>query len=673
MKLHSFQDLVGRIAHLSTRDRKPVPITWGGGDAYTDGKRINLPALAAGTVLTPHQYTVWMGYILHEGPGHLTHTDFPEYTAAIAAHGHNPLYKYILNLIEDIRIENADIRTFPGDRKHLDSVHQYVDDKIPTDKRTNPGINGLIYKEGYTKYRNLNTGRIEGELSTDHPLIAKEMEGIPNLRRTQDCASMADRIFELIQEEQEQKEQEEQEQEQEPRGNPGNQPQGNQPQPGEKCDDGEQGPGGGQQEQDQSEQEKDEGDEPQSGGSSSRDNDEPLSSEDEGSVGDNDDNGMEEDDEIRDGDGDDTQGDDDNEGEEEGSGNDGDRDNPSEGNATDPAEPDPELTAEEWDNLTEIGNTLKDLLQSINKTNDPNPHKSPEHRGDAIFPPADISQDEIFVPSDENMGQYQQTRAQMAPQILALKKMFRIHLQARSKKSWLRGMENGQLDRQRLHMAPTGSKSLFKEKRDRTIIDTAVELMLDLSGSMDEEMVRAAAITLSEALSSIPQLKLSISGFTTVNKRRAGGRGFLRPATFQSGVGRTEAMRISVFKDYTEPYTKARGKLGAIRTWLSTPLGDAYGKALERLIPRKEPRKIIFLVTDGAPSFYKADPRHNDYLLMEKIHEKAKRLGIETIGLGIGHYVLTGFLAKYVDKCAHIEDIGNLPQTLMSVLRGVIR
>lgn len=605
MKLHSFQDLVTRVINLSTRDGRPLSIRFGGNEAYTTESLVQLPALPAGTFLTPHEFSIFFGYAIHEGPGHQTHSDLKLYIDTNEKKM-DPVFSQILNILEDVRIENLDIKKYPGDEKYLNAVHQFLDDKIPIERHNNPSPIGLIYKEAFKNYRNLDTKRLQGELSTLYPTIATEMSSLPLCQSTKDCISLAEKITKLLKDQSNAKEKNDEKSNPSPKGDKNS---------------------------------------ARNGGPSSNPSELPPD-ETNPSPSDN----TEHPDSI------------------------GDFPFPAPGDEEEGIEPgdDPpsslSTSAQEWEALTEVKNLIESLVQTISSSNsfhDPQPHQSPLHTGDSIFPPADLSLDRIFVPSEENLPLYLYTRSSLAPQITALKKMFRIHLQAKKKSSWLRGLEDGEtLDRERLHVTALNQTSIFKEKRNKRLINTAVELLLDLSGSMYEELVRSSAIVLAEALSAIPEIKLSICGFKTNEKYSHANL---------PGIGRLQGMDILLFKDYSEPYNKARAKLGAIKTQGGTPLGCAYGKALERILFRPEPRRVLFLITDGSPSFHKADQRHSDYLLMETIHKKCKRLGIETLGLGIGPEQTVSFLKLYVDKCERVQNISSLPQTLLQILKGVVR
>ena len=627
MKIHSFHELATRIAHLSTRDGKGVSVTFSGFDAFTDGKRINLPALPSGTVLTPHQFSVWLGYVLHEGPGHLIHTDMAAYTHATQSHN-DPVFSSILNILEDVRIENADIALYPGDRKHLDLTHHYVDSQIPNNKCQDPDQIALIYKSAYS-YRDLDTGKIQGHLTGP---VADLLKALPQCKSTYDCINLAEKVTELLEKEERQ---------------------GTDKSPSSSLD-----PEGGEGESGARNQEENQSNENSPERADARD------------ASDTNSNGLS-----------------DNNKDNSGNAGEGSENNPSDGTEPqterqsgdsykDSDSPSSSLpsSAREWQELTEIKNLVKPLVESITDfKSDPRPTPSPPHTGDLCLPPADLSLDRVFVPSRENLPQYLSSRSSLAPQITALKKMFRVHLQARSKKSWLRGLEEGEsLDAERLHVTASGQSTVFKDKHDRRLINTAVELMLDLSSSMNESLVRSAAIVLSEALSAIPEIKLSICGFTT-NRSMVNDLPIHSDFSEFSSSGRVMGMDILVFKDYHESYIHSRPRLGAIETQYRTPLGDAYGKALEHILPRLEPRRIIFLVTDGRPGFARGNRQHSDYILMSRIHHKCQRLKVETLGLAIGLEKTVGFLKPYVDKCVRIEQISDLPRTLLQALKGIVR
>ncbi len=625
MKPQTFTELTQRIINLSTRERKPISVTFSGTGAHTNPKTVNIPTLPSGTILTQSQFSIWLGYVIHEGPGHQTHTDLNLYES-ICRQKNNPKFSYLLNLLEDIRIENADIKTYPGDRKYLDSAHLFVDSKIPPALAKSSDIMGLIYKQLFVRHRNLDTHIIQGNLDNETARIISEIDFCSS---TQDCINLAEKLFNYLNKKQEEEKQ-----------NPS--PQENKNQTQSEKDEKSKDQNSNNNPEEVQEQSSGQGDEE----TSEENSNEPEPSDD-GSENESESEKVEEEPSQTNS-----------------------QENPGNSNE-DEASPNPSYSfnstneeIETWQEITEIKNLIKELKDQFEKVLDKIPDQN--LNGKSIFPPVDITNDRIYVPSREDLQTYNSTRLACSSQILSLKKMFRIYLQAQTKKSQIRGLDEGKLDHQRLFVVSTGSNLIFKDQSSKLLPETAIELMIDMSGSMNSKIARTSAIILSEALNSIPQIKLSISGFTTNNNNYQSRRGYY---DINHNSGRVDGMDILQFKNFNEPYQKARAKLGAIKNSGMTPLGDAYGKSLEHIIPRPEPRRIIFLITDGKPEFQHGQ-NHSDYLLMKKVFLTAKKYNIQTLGLGIGDN--TDFLSSYFDKSINITEIENLPKNLLEALKFFI-
>src|SRR5215469_14961633 len=114
MKLSTFQSLAQRWAQ-TLPGAKSIRVTFSGQNAFTNGQRINLPAFPGGTLLTPHQVNLYNGYIDHER-AHIAFSDFQFLRSMKMT---EPL-RALWNILEDIRIENENIKHYPGSRKYLD-------------------------------------------------------------------------------------------------------------------------------------------------------------------------------------------------------------------------------------------------------------------------------------------------------------------------------------------------------------------------------------------------------------------------------------------------------------------------------------------------------------------------------------------------------------------------
>lgn len=279
-------------------------------------------------------------------------------------------------------------------------------------------------------------------------------------------------------------------------------------------------------------------------------------------------------------------------------------------------------------------------------------------RGDLILPPVGTDKDKIFVPSEENFNSYDQVRTSASTEITSLKRMLQIYLKSRAQKSWERGLPEGKLDTGALADFATGSTDVFKRLRERTLTDTSVQLMVDLSGSMNSGTVKQAAIILAEALNGVPQIKLSIAGFTTNSHEYTGSTG-----------GRAVGLDLKLFKDFEETYMKSRGRLGAISTSGFTPLGEAYAHGFTRLAQRKETRKVLWVITDGQPYFPLTDYRHSEYKLMERVHRRCKRSGIKVVATNVGR--VNNDMHLYTDVMKSINSQSDMPEDMLNILKEI--
>lgn len=308
--------------------------------------------------------------------------------------------------------------------------------------------------------------------------------------------------------------------------------------------------------------------------------------------------------------------------------------------------------------------SLMEELKQRSEKDDVKPDRATRSWGKKVLPPADTSQDKIFTPSEENQASYLRTKASMTAMINALKKMTRVYLQTRTHSAWTRGLSEGTLDKKALHKLKVGSRDVYKELRVKEMVDTAVLLLIDLSSSMNAQMVRTTTIAIAEATAPVKKLSLAIAGFygSTPRLYSRGGK-----------AGRSCTLYIPLFKGFDEQYVKAQARLGAIGTGGSTPLGCAYGSAYEYIVNRKEKRRVIWVISDGDPYITTESDEHNEFMQMERVHRRCKKMGVETLGLGISSYGGQLNLKKYVDTYGEITDQNQLTDEVLKAMKGLVR
>jgi cobaltochelatase CobT len=239
-------------------------------------------------------------------------------------------------------------------------------------------------------------------------------------------------------------------------------------------------------------------------------------------------------------------------------------------------------------------------------------------------------------------------------------------LMAQQSRSWEFDIEEGVLDPARLSRIIVDPQQplSFKREKDTDFRDTVVTLLLDNSGSMRGRPITVAA-TCADILARTLErcgVKVEILGFTT----RAWKGGQAREAWLQAGKpaapGRLNDLRHVIYKAADAPWRRARKNLGLMMRegLLKENIdGEALDWAHKRLLARTEQRRILMMISDGAPvddSTLSVNP--GNYLerhLRHVIEEIETRSPIELIAIGIGHDV-----TRYYRRAVTIVDAEEL-------------
>jgi len=239
-------------------------------------------------------------------------------------------------------------------------------------------------------------------------------------------------------------------------------------------------------------------------------------------------------------------------------------------------------------------------------------------------------------------------------------------LMAQQNRSWSFDLEEGMLDVARLTRViidPTAPLS-FKQEEDTEFRDTVVSLLIDNSGSMRGRPIMVAAVCADILARTLERcaVKVEILGFTT----RAWKGGAARDAWLKAGKpaspGRLNDLRHIIYKSADMPWRRARKNLGLMMRegLLKENIdGEALMWAHQRLIARTEQRRILMVISDGAPvddSSLSVNSGH--YLerhLRRVIAEIEGRSPVELIAVGIGHDV-----TRYYRRAVTIVDVEQL-------------
>ena len=250
-------------------------------------------------------------------------------------------------------------------------------------------------------------------------------------------------------------------------------------------------------------------------------------------------------------------------------------------------------------------------------------------------------------------------------------------LQAQQNRSWLFDLEEGILDAGRLARIvanPTTPLS-FKMEQDTEFRDTVVTLLLDNSGSMRGRPISIAAICADVLARTLERcsVKVEILGFTT----RAWKGGQSRERWLNDGrpqqPGRLNDLRHIIYKGADAPWRRSRPNLGLMMKegLLKENIdGEALEWAHRRMIARAEQRKILMVISDGAPvddSTLSVNPAN--YLekhLRDVIDMVERRKAVELLAIGIGHDV-----TRYYERAVTITDVEQLAGAMTEQLAAL--
>ena len=250
-------------------------------------------------------------------------------------------------------------------------------------------------------------------------------------------------------------------------------------------------------------------------------------------------------------------------------------------------------------------------------------------------------------------------------------------LMAQQNRSWDFDQEEGLLDAARLArvIVSPGHSLSYKVERDVEFKDTVVTLLIDNSGSMRGRPISIAAISADILARTLERcgVKTEILGFTT----RAWKGGQSREAWLAGGKpaqpGRLNDLRHIVYKKAAEPYRHARRNLGLMMRegLLKENIdGEALLWAHARLLARPEDRRILMVISDGAPVDDSTLSVNNAGYLeqhLRKVIDWIERLSpIQLVAIGIGHDV-----TRYYRRAVTIMDVEQLGGTMVEQLAGL--
>ncbi len=290
--------------------------------------------------------------------------------------------------------------------------------------------------------------------------------------------------------------------------------------------------------------------------------------------------------------------------------------------------------------------------------------------------------DEIIKAEDlENNEELTRLRKNLDQQLLQLKNFIsklanklQRKLLAKQNRSWNFDLEEGLLDTSKLPriiIDPFNSLS-FKKEKDVEFKDTLVTILIDNSGSMRGKPISVAAICadiLSRTLERC-SVKVEILGFTTKHWKGGSSREKWMKSEKPRLPGRLNDLRHIIYKSADTPWRQAKNNMGLMlkEGLLKENIdGEALKWAFNKMNKRKEDRKILMVISDGAPvDDSTLSTNTSDYLeanLKKTVKWIENKTNIELLAIGIGHDV-----TRYYDQAVKITDVQDLGDVMINQL-----
>ena len=263
------------------------------------------------------------------------------------------------------------------------------------------------------------------------------------------------------------------------------------------------------------------------------------------------------------------------------------------------------------------------------------------------------------------------------PLIVKIANRLQRKLLAQQNRHWDFNMEEGYLDTSRLAkiIANANNKLSYKVEREIEFKDTIVTLLIDNSGSMRGRPITVAALCSDILAKTLERclIKSEILGFTTKAWKGGKSRENWIKNSKPSNPGRLNDLRHIIYKSADAPWRRSKKNLGLLLKegiLKENVDGEALSWAYKRLLNRNEKRKILVVISDGAPvddSTLSVNP--GNYLeknLRDNINEIENNKSVELIAIGIGHDV-----SRYYSKAITIMDVDQLGEVLLNELSSI--
>jgi cobalamin biosynthesis protein CobT len=637
MRAQIYETALERIARTIARQHH-IEVVFQGSGARTDGSKIFLPSTKG---LSAEMLADLNGYIDHE-VAHCKFTDFSEILHVV-----NSFHKFLLNAVEDVRIERLMSVEFPGCRYNLDALNERLLVKVfaKWDEIAAPMRFCMAVSLKMTDQ--LNLVPMDALLQGCLDVAADEIDRLNSCETTHELRLLTEEIVrkvtDFLKEEREKEEASKD---------------------------------GTDAETDSSEESADESD-----SEGSEDSEESEGGEGEGEIDDEDESDSEGSGESdSDADADETESGDESDGigadETEGDAASDDESEASDSSDTTQSTPgDRPVTPEDVEQATgddsdweAVPLTVDDMINDALEAEIKEFAEATGSSANSVHVPFSTQFDVLEDYTGKgDKPEYSRQRGLVKSVVGSVKREFEKALKVIENSRWTSERERGRLDTRNLHrlVSDKNFRKPFKTKLSTDTSNVAVQILIDMSGSMHGEPIALAkktGIAMAEALKELG-IAFEVTGFYSKTSSKLARAS--RAAGDTSRFNRTtEALHKCVFKRFDSHDLSGIERL---YTGVQNPDGEAVRWAANRLSTQKQTRKILMVLSDGQP--YTQDS--NNRLLQKDLKAAVKEIekhGVETIGVGI----CSNAVKHYYNDSVVVDSLEDLPKQALGQLTKII-
>jgi len=279
---------------------------------------------------------------------------------------------------------------------------------------------------------------------------------------------------------------------------------------------------------------------------------------------------------------------------------------------------------------------------------------------------------------ESTAAEYEAVKMKLGGLVNTMKAKLRRALMAKESRDWDFAREFGRLDTKRIVAGSLGSPVVYKQRKDRMELDTAVHFLIDLSGSMSGSKCKVAmeaTVAFSECLEGT-QIKYQISGFDNGGDGKGLQDLVYKAQKSRKVYHRYEPLNLFKFKDFNQTLQLAKGPISCIGTCASGNNSDrdAVIWAYHELLQRPEKRKILFVLSDGQPANATINvrdeysPRGPLVMGLKDAIDECGEHGVECVGVGI----LTDHVQSIYPKSVSITKVDDLSGAIFNQLSNLL-